>query len=144
MPFDLPRRGHRPRRRHGAEQHVHAIFPVGQTCRRARRQTDRLRLVGRKHDLARREQDHFLRRLLLVVRGSDILQLAFGCHPPKLGRDAIGSDIVADIVEDDLRPAAAVEHDPGRRHQQIADPGVRRRSKRQDRSGEDEPGKTAE
>jgi hypothetical protein len=49
-----------------------------------------------------------------------------------------------DIVEDDLRPTAAVEHDPRRGDEQVPGPGLRRIGGKEGRSDECEPGGRAE
>ena len=132
--------GHR--RRNGAEQHVDPILAVGQPLRRAGVDPDRLRLVGRQRDPARRVDDHVAGRFL---RGGGLLhffQRAVGQHPAELDRDAVGRRLFADIVEDHLGALAAVEDEAGRRDQQVADGGLgaareeRERRCRQRRGGE--------
>ena len=61
----------------------------------------------------------------------DVDQVAALGHPAELDGDAVGRGLVADIVEDHLRALAAVEDDPGRRDQQVADAGFVRQSAEQ-------------
>ena len=112
-----------------------AIFAVGEALRGARVDADRLRLVGRQRDLARGVEDHRLGGAFARVGGGDGFERAVGLHPLELDRDAVGRDVVADIVEDDLGPAAPVEDDPRRRDQQVADPGVERGRDERERGG---------
>ena len=78
--------------------------------------------MRRQHDPARRIDDHVRRVLVLGGRRGDVDQAAVLGHPPEFDRHAIGRRLLADVVEDDLGALAAVEHDPRRRDEQIADP----------------------
>ena len=115
---------------------MHAIFAVGQALRRAGGDADRLRLVRRQRDPARRIDDHVGRGLVLGGRLGDVDQAAVLGHPAELDRDAIGRGLLADIVEDDLGALAAVEHDPRRSDEQVADAGLGRRRQSEQRRGE--------
>ena len=123
-------------RRDRAEQHVHAIFAVGQALRRPRGDADRLRLVRRQSDPARRVDDHVGRGLVRGGRLGDVDQAAVLGHPAELDRDAIGRRLLADIVEDDLGALAAVEHDPRRSDEQVADAGLGGRRSGEERRGD--------
>ena len=54
------------------------------------------------------------------------LERPVGLHPPELDRDAVGGDVVTDVVEDDLGPTPAVQDNPRRRDEKVADPGGER------------------
>jgi hypothetical protein len=69
-----------------------------------------------------------------------ILQRAVAIHAPELDRDAVGRGLLADIVEHDLRAAPAVEDDTRRRDEKVADPGLGRSGKGDERSGKDSRG----
>jgi len=99
---------------------VRAVFAVGQPLRRAHADADRLRLIGGQRHAARRERDHGERRLLVGGRCLDVFQRPRRGHAAQFERNAIGRGFAADIVEDDFGAARAVQHDPGRRDEQIA------------------------
>jgi len=67
-----------------------------------------------------------------------------GRHPAKLDRDPVSRDIVADVVEDDLRPAASVQNDARRRDKKVADASLRRRRGKQQGNEQRGAGRYAE
>ena len=62
--------------------------------------------------------------LFLRIGIGHVVEHPVGGHAPKLDRHTIGRDVLADVVEDDFGAAAAVEHDPGRSDEQVADAGL--------------------
>ncbi len=145
-------RGRAVRDRHritdGAEQEVSAIFAIGQTLGRAHADADRLRLVGRQRHPARAVHQHVehcpFRRCR--VGRIDLLEAAIGTHAAQFGGDAVGRRRAADIVEHDFRAARPIEHDAGRRDEQVAlriggDGGKPRHHRRDEQPGAAEVGK---
>ena len=104
--------------------------------RRPRGDADRLRLVRSQNDAARGVDDHVGRGFVLGGGLGNVDQTAVLGHSAELDRDAIGRRLLADIVEDDLGALAAVEDDPGRSDEQVANASERGRGGEEKRRSE--------
>ena len=69
------------------------------------------------------------------------MQSPVGSHAPQLDRDAVGRDILANVIEEDFGPAAAVEDDTRRGDEEVADPRPALRGRQQQRG--DQRGRAA-